>query len=169
MTNNEQEHDRKVQLAKEVSKILPETINKTEHYREIIIAEGELLNLLESKQVNKILLKLFPSSYRIKKAKQKIEIVDLKNSILNKQKVFESYLERKKRYENFLDEMSIEVSEKFEDVYNEAKEIKTNVRLQQTIKKWDSEEHNDIQEKIEFYLYLNQEIINNKKYAKRRK
>ena len=52
MNKNEQEHERKVQLATEVSKILPEAINKTEHYKEIIIAEGEMLNLLRSRQRN---------------------------------------------------------------------------------------------------------------------
>lgn len=164
MTNNEQEHERKVQLATEVSKILPEAINKTEHYKEIIVAEGEMLNLLRSRQ-NKLLVS------RITKANEKIKIVELKNSILNKQKIYESYLARKKKYENFLDEMSIEVSTNFDKVLKEAKEIKTNVRLVETIKKWESEEHIEIQEKIEFYLYLNQEIINNKKYkaSKRRK
>lgn len=164
MTNNEQEHERKVQLATEVSKILPEAINKTEHYKEIIVAEGEMLNILRSRQ-NKLLVS------RITKANEKIKIVELKNSILNKQKIYESYLSRKKKYENFLDEMSIEVSTNFDKVLKEAKEIKTNVRLVETIKKWESEEHIEIQEKIEFYLYLNQEIINNKKYkpSKRRK
>jgi hypothetical protein len=89
MTKNEQEHERKVKLANEVSKILPETINKTEHYKEIIIAEGEMLNLLRSRQRN-------PFVSRIKKADEKIKIVDLKNSIINKQKIYESYLGRKK-------------------------------------------------------------------------
>ena len=67
MTNNEQEHQRKVELATEVSKILPEAINKTEHYKEIIIAEGELLNLLRSRQSNPFIL-------RVKKANEKIKI-----------------------------------------------------------------------------------------------
>ena len=103
MTNNEQEHERKVQLATEVSKILPEAINKTEHYKEVIVAEGELLNLLRSRKNN-------PFVSKLKRAEEKIKIVDLKNSIINKQKIYESYLGRKKKYENFLDEMSIEVS-----------------------------------------------------------
>ena len=162
MTNNEQEHQRKVQLATEVSKILPEAINKTEHYKEIIVAEGEMLNLLRSRQRN-------PFVSRIKKADEKIKIVELKNSILNKQKIYESYLGRKKKYENFLDEMSIEVSSNFDKTLEEAKEIKSNVRLMETIKKWESEEHLEIQEKIEFYLYLNQEIINHNKYSKKKK
>ena len=45
--------------------------------------------------------------------------------------------------------MSIEVSTNFDKVLKEAKEIKTNVRLVETIKKWESEEHIEIQEKIE--------------------
>jgi hypothetical protein len=162
MTKNEQEHERKVKLANEVSKILPETINKTEHYKEIIIAEGEMLNLLRSRQRN-------PFVSRIKKADEKIKIVDLKNSIINKQKIYESYLGRKKNYENFLDEMSIEVSSNFDNTLEEAKAIKSNVRLMQTIKKWESEEHLEIQQKIEFYLYLNQEIINHNKFSKKNK
>ena len=65
--------------------------------------------------------------------------------------------------------MSIEVSSNFDKTLEEAKEIKSNVRLMETIKKWESEEHLEIQEKIEFYLYLNQEIINHNKYSKKKK
>jgi len=162
MTNNEQEHERKVQLATEVSKILPEAINKTEHYKEVIIAEGELLNLLRSRKNN-------PFVSKLKRAEEKIKIVEIKNSIINKQKIYESYLGRKKKYENFLDEMSIEVSSNFEKTLEEAKSISKNIRLMETIKKWESEEHLEIQEKIEFYLYLNQEILNHKKYSKKKK
>jgi hypothetical protein len=77
--------------------------------------------------------------------------------------------EEKKNYENFLDEMSIEVSSNFDNTLEEAKAIKSNVRLMQTIKKWESEEHLEIQQKIEFYLYLNQEIINHNKFSKKNK
>ena len=65
--------------------------------------------------------------------------------------------------------MSIEVSSNFEKTLKEAKSISKNIRLMETIKKWEAEEHLEIQEKIEFYLYLNQEILNHKKYSKKKK
>ena len=64
--------------------------------------------------------------------------------------------------------MSIEVSSNFDKTLEEAKSISKNIRLMETIKKWESEEHLEIQEKIEFYLYLNQEILNHKKHSKKK-
>lgn len=161
MNINEQEHEKKREMIQELGKILPETINKVEHYRETIIAEGELLNLLQKRQSN-------PFVFSVTKANEKCQIVELKNSIFNKQKIYESYLGRKKRYETFLDEMTIEVLENFDKTLDEAKKITSNVRLVQTIKKWEEESTGDIQEKIEFYLYLNQEILNYQKHNKKK-
>lgn len=161
MKINEQEHEKKMSLVEEVGKILPETMDKVEHYRETLISEGELLNLLQKRQSN-------PFVSRIKKANEKCQLVELKNSILNKQKVYESYLSRKKKYETFLDEMTIEVNDKFDEVFKEAKKIGSNVRLMSSIKKWEEDGANNIQEKIEFYMYLNQEILNNRKYGKKK-
>ena len=85
-------------------------------------------------------------------------------------KIYQSYLERKTQYESWLDEMAIEVQNEFENTMNEAKEIKSNLRLQQAIEKFEQYEgKNTLQDKVEFYLYLNQEIINNKTFGKGKK
>jgi hypothetical protein len=159
MKNNEQTHDEKVSQLKEVRKILPETINKVEHYKESLISEGDLLKALEKRQ----------SSFfvnQLKKIRERLEIVSIKNSILNKQKIYESYLSRKKGYEKFLDEMSFEVSENFDQTLEEAKSIKTNIRLIHSIEKWENDEVKDVQSKIDFYLYLKTEIRNKQKFSK---
>jgi len=157
---NEQTHEEKVQRLKNVRKMLPETIDKVEYYKESLIAEGDLLSLLNKRQSSWLVLP-------IKKAREKMEIVSIQNSILTKQKIYESYLSRKKSYDKFLDEMTIEVAEKFEDTLEQAKLIKTNVRLLDTLKKWDDDDKSDIHKKIDFYMYLKTEISNNKKFSKR--
>lgn len=158
---NEQTHDEKISKLQEVRKILPETIEKTEYYKDVLVSESELLNLLISRQNKWYIPKL-------KKVRESIEILSIKNSLSSKKKIYESYLARKKSYELFIDEMTKEVNENFEDVINEARNIKTNVRLIHTLKKWDEDENkNDIQNKIDFYMYLKTEIRNKKKYQKK--
>ena len=157
---NEQSHEEKVENLKEVRKILPETLSKVEHYKECLVSEGELLKFLQERQS-----KWYVSN--MKKLRERVEIVNIKNSILSKQTVYESYLKRKKAYEKFLDEMILEVSEKFEETIEQAKTIKTNVRLLNALEKWESDDKTDIQNKIDFYLYLKTEIKNNKKYSKK--
>ena len=66
--------------------------------------------------------------------------------------------------------MAIEVQNEFDNVLAQAKEIKSNIRLQQAIEKFENYDNkNTLQSKVEFYLYLNQEIINNKTYGKNKK
>jgi hypothetical protein len=66
--------------------------------------------------------------------------------------------------------MAIEVQNEFDNTMNEAREIKSNLRLQQAIEKFEQfEGKNTLQDRVEFYLYLNQEIINNKTFGKGKK
>ena len=113
MKINEQEHEKNSKMALQVDKILPETIEKTEHYKESLKAEGKYLKLLQRR-------KFSPFIFLKTKVKEHIEIVKLKNSILQKQKIYESYLSRKKQYESWMDEMSLEVSSKFNETLKEA-------------------------------------------------
>lgn len=158
--SNEQ-HEKDMSMAQEVGKMLPETNDKVEHYKEVLKAEADLLKGLQSRQ-SSIFVK------GITKLREKVEIVKIKNSILNKQKIFESYLARKKRYESWIDEKSREVASKFKSVFEEAKAINTNLRLQDAIKNWEAREDKPtMQQKVEFYLYLKQEIKNKKKYGRK--
>jgi hypothetical protein len=53
---------------------------------------------------------------------------------------------------------------------NRAKEISTNIRLNDGIKKFESlMDVNTLQDKVEFYLFLKQEILNNEKFGKKKK
>jgi len=162
--NNNEEHKNKVAMAIEVGKMLPETKEKVSFYKEIIESEIELIELLEKRKN-----KFFVSS--INKAKERAEIVKLRNSILQKQKVFESYVKRKNEYEKWLDEMALEVNTQFDAVLEEAELIPyaSNPRLQEGIKKFKSmEESNTLQDKVEFYLFLKNEINNHRKFSKKK-
>jgi hypothetical protein len=79
------EHQQQVAMATEVGKLLPETKEKVEYYKEIIKAEAELIDSYEKRQS-----KWWISS--VNKAKEKSEIIKLRNSIIQKKKVFESFL-----------------------------------------------------------------------------
>jgi hypothetical protein len=154
------EQDDQISMAIEVGNLLPETNDKVDHYREILKAQGNLLNHLEKRQNSFFVSKM-------KKLREKLEISDSKNAIINQQKIYENYLARKKKYENWLDEVSVEVNTNFDEVLEKAKGVKTNLRLSHALDAYGKREDLvSVQEKAEFYFYLKQEIKNNKKHGK---
>jgi hypothetical protein len=159
----ENEHKERVAMATEVGRLLPETKEKVYFYSEVIEAEKTLINEYQKRQSS-----FFVS--KIRKAKDRVEIIRLKNGLIQKERVYKSYLERKDKYETWLDEMAIEVENNLEETINRAKEIITNPRLNDGIVKFESlMETNTLQDKVEFYLFLKQEILNNEKFAKKKK
>jgi hypothetical protein len=141
---------------------LPETKEKIKFYSEVIEAEKILIDEYSKRQS-----KFYVS--KIQKAKEKIEIVKIESGLNQKIRIYQSYLDRKIQYEAWLDEMAIEIQNEFENVLTVAKSIKSNLRLQSSIAKYESyDSKNTLQSKVEFYLYLNQEIINNKNFDKRK-
>ena len=159
----ENEHKDKVAMATEVGRLLPETKEKVYFYSEVIEAEKVLISEYEKRQSS-----LFVS--KIQKAKDRVEIIRLKNGLIQKERVYASWLERKNKYEGWLDEMALEVENNLQDTMNRAKEISTNLRLIDGIKKFESlMDKNTLQDKVEFYLFLKQEIMNNEKFGKKRK
>ncbi len=159
----ENEHKEKVAMATEVGRLLPETKEKVYFYSEVIEAEKTLINEYQKRQSS-----FFVS--KIQKAKERVEIIKLKNGLIQKERVHKSYLERKDKYETWLDEMAIEVENNLQNTINRAKEITTNIRLIDGIKKFESlMETNTLQDKVEFYLFLKQEILNHEKFAKKKK
>jgi len=160
MKNNE--HQEKVEMAKQVSKLLPETKEKIKFYSEVIESEKIIIEEYKKRQ-NKFYVS------KIQKAKEKIEIIKIESGLYSKERLYQSYLDRKLQYESWLDEMSIEVQNEFQNTMETAKKITTNLRLQQAIEKFEQYNTTNLQDKVEFYLYLNQEIINNKTYGKGKK
>ena len=159
----ENEHKEKVAMATEVGRLLPETKEKVYFYSEVIEAEKTLIGEYQKRQSS-----LFVS--KIQKAKDRVEIIRLKNGLIQKERVYKSYLDRKYKYETWLDEMAIEVENNLEETINRAKEISTNIRLHDGIKKFESlMDVNSLQDKVEFYLFLKQEILNNEKFAKKKR
>lgn len=161
----ENEQKQKVAMATEIGKLLPETKEKVYFYSEVIEAEKTLIEEYTKRQSS-----FFVSN--IQKAKDRVEIIRLKNGLIQKERVYKSYLERKDKYESWLDEMSIEVENNLDDTIKRAREIPygVNPRLQDGITKFESlMDKNTLQDKVEFYLFLKQEILNNEKFNKRRK
>jgi hypothetical protein len=159
----ENEHKDKVAMATEVGRLLPETKEKVYFYSEVIEAEKTLIGQYEKRQSS-----IFVS--KIQKAKDRVEIIRLKNGLIQKERVYKNYLERKDKYEKWLDEMSIEVENGFQDTIIRAREISTNIRLLDGIKKFEAlADKNTLQDKVEFYLFLKQEILNNEKFGKKKK
>jgi hypothetical protein len=159
----ENEHKEKVAMATEIGRLLPETKEKVYFYSEVIEAEKILIEEYENRQSSFFISK-------IQKAKDRVEIIRLKNGLIQKERVYKSYLERKDKYEKWLDEMAIEVENNLEETISRAKEILTNIRLIDGIKKFESlMDVNTLQDKVEFYLFLKQEILNNEKFSKKRK
>jgi hypothetical protein len=159
----ENEHKERVAMATEVGRLLPETKEKVYFYSEVIEAEKTLIDQYQKRQSS-----FFVS--KIQKAKDRVEIIRLRNGLIQKERVYNSYLERKDKYESWLDEMAIEVENNLQETMNRAKEISTNIRLHDGIKKFESlMDVNTLQDKVEFYLFLKQEILNNEKFAKKKK
>ena len=159
----ENEHKEKVAMATEVGRLLPETKEKVYFYSEVIEAEKILIEEYQKRQSN-----FFVS--KIQKAKDKVEVIRLKNGLIQKERIYKSYLVRKEKYESWLDEMAIEVENNLEETINRAKEISTNIRLHDGINKFESlMDKNTLQDKVEFYLFLKQEILNNEKFGKKKK
>jgi hypothetical protein len=159
----ENEHKEKVAMATEVGRLLPETKEKVYFYSEVIEAEKILIEEYQKRQSSFFISK-------IQKAKDRVEIIRLKNGLIQKERIYNSYLERKDKYENWLDEMALEVENNLEETMNRAKEISTNIRLIDGIKKFESlMDKNTLQDKVEFYLFLKQEILNNEKFGKKKK
>ena len=150
-------------MATEVGRLLPETKEKVYFYSEVIEAEKTLIDEYDKRQSS-----IFVS--KIQKAKDRVEIIRLKNGLIQKERIYKSYLERKDKYEKWLDEMAIEVENNFQDIINSAKEISTNIRLHDGIKKFESlADKNTLQDRVEFYLFLKQEILNHEKFGKKKK
>ena len=159
----ENEHKERVVMATEVGRLLPETKEKVYFYSEVIEAEKILIEQYQKRQSS-----FFVS--KIQKAKDRVEIIRLRNGLIQKERVYNSYLERKDKYESWLDEMAIEVENNLQETMNRAKEISTNIRLNDGIAKFESlMETNTLQDKVEFYLFLKQEILNNEKFGKKKK
>jgi len=153
------EHREKVSKAIERGKLLPETNQKVEFYSEIIDAEESLISKYRNRQGS-----VFIGATT--KAKERIEIIKLQNSVNQKQKVYDNYLKRKAEYEVWMDEMTLEASEGFDLAMSEAKEIPyaSNPRVHDAITKFEKQNDvNTIHDKIQFYLFLKNEVSNYQK------
>lgn len=156
------EQNEQLQMAIQVGQLLPETLHKVDYYKSIMLAESNLIKELE-KEIGK------KGTSSLQKARLKIELIKTNNSLYSKQGVFEEYMQRKQKYEHWLDEMSRETQINLPETIEKASKLTDNIRLISALEKWKEEKEPTLQSKIEFYLYLKQEIINNDKYGKKGK
>lgn len=83
-----------------------------------------------------------------------------------KKRYFEMWLQRSKDYEKKFAELKAECEEKYDSIYAQAEEArKTNLRLNDVMSAYKNE-NNDVKIKVEFYLYLRQEVENAIKHGK---
>jgi len=153
--------DEQSKMAIQISQLLPETKYKVDYYKEIMVAEDNLIKELKKEIAKK-------HTTGLDKARLQIELIKTSNSIYAKKDVYEEYLQRKQKYESWLDEMSREVNLNFKETLEKSSTIKSNVRLMSALEKWKENKKPSMQSKIEFYLYLKQEIINNETHGNKK-
>jgi len=86
--------------------------------------------------------------------------------LFEKKRYFEMWLDRSKEYDKKFKELEAECNENYERIYSLAEEArKTNLRLNDVMSAYKND-NNDIKIKVEYYLYLRQEVENAIKHGK---
>lgn len=96
----------------------------------------------------------------------KKRMVEIEDELFNQKQYYDNWLDRVKEHDEKMEEITNECNQNFDTVLEKAKEIKGNIRLIDTIRNYSNENNNqDI--KNGFYMYLKQEINNNKVFKMR--
>jgi hypothetical protein len=120
---------------------------ETEKYRLFGIIPTVKTRILDSYEKAKLVMERYRAEY---------EMFEKKN-------YYEMWLERSKQYDKMFIELSKEADEQFDHVMHYAKEVsKYNIRLAQSMADFKNE-NNDQKLKVEYYLYLKQEVENAEK------
>jgi len=153
MKTSEKHNKDRVYKAIETGKMLPETRHKYNYYKRLIDQKKSLIKALKKEQAG-------GSEDSIEFTRAAIEITELENSIFYMERILKEYTQRKHDYEKFLDEVSIEADEKLAGTLEKAKKIGRNIRLQAAIADWEKNTPTDTTQRVQFYLFLLQEIDN---------
>jgi hypothetical protein len=156
----------------------PQAEQKKKYYRDIMLACEELYNSVQDRLKKghnisvSFLLGFIPVITlhrfgKLEKSRLKVELHDLENKIYVQQQYYETWHRTTKQYTDRIDEVTRECNQQFDNVLEAAKKIKSNPRLQQAIANYKNED-NDNTLKIEYYLYLKQEVNNNQVLGKKR-
>jgi hypothetical protein len=147
----------------------PEINNKVEYYKAILknndlIVRGieDALNLGSVTKTGRILW-IIPFSITKQlsdydRAKLLNEKIELEGQIYYQKKYFEDWLQRKNEYEVYFDKLSAECNERFDELYEFAKEqAKHNTRISEVVGRYKHDPSNQ-EKKNNFYLFLRQEL-----------
>lgn len=80
--------------------------------------------------------------------------------LFQKKRYFEMWMDRRKEYDAKFAELKADCDSRYDEIYSQAQEVmKTNLRLSDVMNSYKNE-NNDIKIKVEFFLYIKQEVEN---------
>jgi len=148
----------------------PQTEQEIDYYENMLIVSEEIYESIQKRiKVGSIInrslvLGFIPIKTKhvldeLDISKLKLELQEIKYTVFNQKQYYQSWLDRKKDYDLRMDSVYRECNQNFDEVLEKAKGVTTNPRLPQVIKDYKNPT-NDQELKVQFYLYLKQEINN---------
>lgn len=157
----------------EIIKILeqkPEIDSKVSYYKETLLGIEGVISAID-KRINKGYTKetfrflFIPVVKRVHlddydKSRLILEKKRAELDLFEKKRYFEMWMDRRRQYETKFAELEKECNQNYEQIYEMAQKVaEYNIRLADVINSYKNES-NDIKVKVEFYLYIKQEVEN---------
>lgn len=166
--------------SKEISKLFqqkPEIDQKVAYYKGVIYSTNNLINSIDELIKRGYKLEkgswLFPFSKKIMLdvydvSKLEIEKLEAGYKLEAQKNYFEMALERSAEYDKKFAILSAECEARFDEIMHFAKQVASyNIRLASVIDKYDNKDNNQ-KLRVEYYLYLKQEVENSQQFSKRK-
>jgi hypothetical protein len=149
-------------------KMKPEIEQNIQYGKKVIEAKHEQLKALKrliDKGRTLFFIPVGLSDYQ--KAKYKSEYAEIERELYYKQKFYHQWLTRQNDFNSKYEKMVIDFEENFPSTLEQAKGIESNLRLKEAIKNFELiHDELDTNSKVEFFLYIKQEIQNYKNSKK---
>jgi len=154
----------------------PEVDRKIKYYEGILESTEEMLYAVSDtidNEYKKFTIIIFGVSITLFKKKLsdyelsrlRIEEIKLRSKLYMNQQYFDMWDERRQEYEIKFDEYMRECNDNFDRVIKEAKKVsERNLRLKGAMQNYKNE-NDDERLKVDYYLYLKQEVANSKRYG----
>lgn len=163
----------------EIIKILeqkPEIDKKVKYYKETMLGIDGVMSAIDERIARGYTTEKFkflgiPVEKRVyldeyDKSKLILEKKRAELDLWEKKRYFDMWLQRSKDYDKKFAELKAECEANYDSIYAQAEEArKTNLRLNDVMSAYKNE-NNDIKIKVEYYLYLRQEVENAIKHGK---
>lgn len=156
----------------------PEIDKKLAYYKESLLAIDGVMKAIDERvergyTTEQFTLLFIPIIKRVMldeydKSRLILEKKRAELDLFEKKRYFEMWLDRSKKYDEKFEYLKKECEENYDAIFEQAKEVsKSNIRLANTMEAYKNEE-NDMKIKVEFYLYIKQEVENNMRHNKNR-